>query len=63
MAENVKFEMDQSENDLLNQSEAPDQIDVDEIEKDCLSSISYLSVAVTGTKKECDNTDRPLERG
>ena len=50
--------MDQSENDMLNQS---DQLDVDEIEKDCVSSISYLNVAV-GTK-ECDITDRPLERG
>jgi len=58
LAENVRFEMDQSENDMLNQS---DQLDVDEIEKDCLSSISYLNVAV-GTK-ECDTTDRPLERG
>ena len=58
LAENVKF--DQSE---MNQSEPADQLDVDEIEKDCLSSISYLNVAVTGTKKECDTTDRPLERG
>jgi len=47
----------------MNQSEPADQLDVDEIEKDCLSSISYLNVAVTGTKKECDTTDRPLERG
>ena len=56
LAENVKF--DQSE---MNQSEPADQLDVDEIEKDCL--ISHLNVAVTGTKKECDTTDRPLERG
>ena len=49
--------MNQSENDLLNQT---DQLDVDEIEKDCLSSISYLNVAIGA--KECD-TDHPLERG
>ena len=49
--------LDQSDQKIESQS---DQLDVDEIEKDCLSQISYLNVTV-GTK-ECD-TDSPLEKG
>ena len=63
LAENVKFDMSQSESDvILDQSDQKieDQLDVDEIEKDCLSQVSYLNVTV-GTK-ECD-TDSPLQKG
>ena len=63
LAENVKFDGSQSDDVILDQSDQrseQDQLDVDEIEKDCLSSISYLNVAIGA--KECD-TDHPLERG
>ena len=59
LAENIAGS--QSEEVILDQSDQPDQLDVDEIEKDCLSQSSYLNVTLAATKEY--HADNPLERG